>query len=195
MTKQFNIINDTVMSIALVDIGNTSIKVKLYNNNQEIASCSINRNQRSLELFFKASNIDYYFISSVVHSINDQIRAINESSTFFLNHDHFSDLNIHVEPRTTVGIDRLVNTVAVQHIWNANAVIIDVGTAVTFCRVKKSGEYLGGIIAPGFQMIRNALFYGAEQLPLVDFPNNQPPLIGTSTESAIQSGLFLERLK
>jgi type III pantothenate kinase len=178
------------MTIALVDIGNTTIKAKLYNKNHAIVTCHVNRDVRSLSLFFKAANIRYYLISSVVPSINLKIKEINNQTAFFLEHHHFSDLKNHVVPKTSVGIDRLVNAVAVQHIWNANAVIIDAGTVVTFCRVKKSGHYLGGIIVPGFQMIRNALFNGAEQLPLVDFPLKAPGLIGESTKGAIESGLY-----
>ena len=55
---------------------------------------------------------------------------------------------------------------------------------------KKRWRIFRGIIAPGFKMIRNALYDGAEQLPLVDFPGDAPNLIGTTTNSAIQSGLF-----
>ena len=66
---------------------------------------------------------------------------------------------------------------------------------MTFCRVKKGGEYFGGIIIPGFQMIRNALFHGAEQLPLIDFPNEEPRLIGQSTEGAMAAGLFYGAIK
>ncbi len=183
------------MSYALVDIGNTAIKAKVYRDNQEIISCKISSDDRSLRLFFRILNIDYFIISSVVPSLNIKIKKINATSTIFLTHDHFSELTVHVEPSTSVGIDRLVNAIAVKHRWDANAVIVDIGTVVTFCRVKKSGQYLGGIIVPGFQMIQNALFYGAEQLPLVDFPNEKPNLIGTSTQAAMASGLFYGAIK
>lgn len=183
------------MNYALVDIGNTSIKVKVYKDKNDPYTCTIGSDHRSLTLFFSQLNINKYLVSSVVPSINETIREINPSKIFFLTHDHFLDLNIHVKPFTSVGIDRLVNAVAVKHRWNANAIIIDIGTVVTFCRVKKNGEYLGGVIVPGLQMIRNALFQGAEQLPLVDFPYQKPSIIGQSTKGAMASGLFYGALK
>ena len=135
-------------------------------------------------------NIQHFLISSVVPTINAKIDALDQSNILFLNHDHFDDLKLYVEPPESIGVDRLVNALAVQKKWNGNVVIVDIGSCVTFCRVKMNGEYLGGVIAPGFQMIRNALYSGAEQLPLVDFPSSEPQLVGTSTESAMHSGLF-----
>ena len=183
------------MSYALVDIGNTSIKAKVFSENSLDFACTIGSDKRSLDLFFNQLNIEHYLISSVVPSINNAINEVNSKTTVFLTHTHFSDLNIHVKPLESVGIDRLVNAVAVQHRWNANAIIIDIGTVVTFCRVKKNGEYLGGVIVPGFQMIRNALFHGAEQLPLIDFPHHEPSIIGQSTQGAMASGLFHGAIK
>src|SRR5208283_3939999 len=49
----------------------------------------------------------------------------------------------------TIGPDRLANAVAVKHHYGAPAVVVDFGTAVTFDVVDASGNYIGGIIAPG----------------------------------------------
>tara|TARA_A100001015_G_C15029156_1_gene732171 strand:+ start:357 stop:1076 length:720 start_codon:yes stop_codon:yes gene_type:complete len=183
------------MIYALIDIGNTAIKVKVYQNESMLLSGFINHDQTSLAMFFNTLAIDHYVISSVVPSLNKKIKEINNHSTIFLDHSHFSDLRIHVDPPQSVGIDRLVNAVAVSKIWDVDAVIIDIGTVVTFCRIKKSGDYYGGIIVPGFRMIRNALFEGAEQLPMVHFPTEKPTLIGQSTEAAMTSGFFYGAIK
>ena len=183
------------MTYALVDIGNTAIKVKIIKNKQEIVSCFINSDHESLSLFFKMKTIETFIISSVVPSINEKIKQINHETTIFLTHQHFPDLKIHVTPKESVGIDRLVNAVAVANTWDSDAIIIDIGTVVTFCRIKKGGDYYGGIIVPGFKMIRNALFQGAEQLPLVNFPSEKPVLVGQSTEDAMSSGLFFGAIK
>ena len=58
---------------------------------------------------------------------------------------------------------------AIKHQYKQDAIIIDIGTCVTFCHIKQTGDYYGGIIMPGFEMVRNALYSGAEQLPLVQF--------------------------
>ena len=183
------------MIYALIDIGNTAIKVKVYREKAMLLSGFINSEHESLALFFNTLAIDHYLISSVVPSLNKKIKQTNNHSITFLNHSHFNDLTIHVDPPESVGIDRLVNAVAVSKIWDTDAVIIDIGTVVTFCRIKKSGDYYGGIIIPGFRMIRNALFKGAEQLPMVHFPTEKPELIGQSTEAAMKSGFFYGAIK
>ena len=48
-----------------------------------------------------------------------------------------------------VGADRIVNAVAAIHKYGGPLIIIDLGTATTFCAITDKGEYLGGTIAPG----------------------------------------------
>jgi type III pantothenate kinase len=179
------------MTYALVDIGNTAIKAMIYGRDHTRESVvTVGNDDESLALFFKQLSLERILVSSVVPSIDQKIRLLKLSHIIFLTHDHFTDLRIHVEPSTSVGIDRLVNAVAVTHKWNANVVVIDIGTCITFCRIKKEGDYLGGVIMPGFKMVRNALYYEAEQLPLIDFPDASPDIIGHTTEAAMSSGVF-----
>ena len=51
-----------------------------------------------------------------------------------------------------VGADRIVNAVAALHKYGGPLIIIDFGTATTFCAVSNKGEYLGGTIAPGLKI-------------------------------------------
>ena len=48
-----------------------------------------------------------------------------------------------------IGSDRLVNAAAAYHKYRRDLIIVDFGTATTFCVVTKEAEYLGGVIAPG----------------------------------------------
>ncbi len=178
------------MRYALLDIGNTAIKAKVFENENLASSFNLGKDTHSLKLFLNELNIDQILISSVVPSINKTIKTIRTQGVLFLNHAHFYELKIHVDPPETVGIDRLVNALAVKARWDTNTIIIDIGTCVTICNVKGVGEYCGGIIMPGFEMVRNALYSGAEQLPLIDFPSHEPKLIGKTTESAMSSGIY-----
>ena len=92
-----------------------------------------------------------------------------------------------------VGMDRLVNAVAANALRPPNrpAIIIDAGTAITIDVLSENGLFLGGAILPGFRIAADALHSFTERLPLVMITENrEPPAIGTSTESAITSGLF-----
>ncbi|MCE9501011.1 MAG: type III pantothenate kinase [Leptospira sp.] len=88
-----------------------------------------------------------------------------------------------------IGADRLVNAAASVQLYPGNSIIIDLGTATTFCVVNSKNVYLGGVIAPGLKISMDALTRNAAQLPPIVF---QPPekIIGSSTIEALQSGFF-----
>jgi type III pantothenate kinase len=68
-------------------------------------------------------------------------------------------------------------------------VIIDFGTAATFCAISRSGEYLGGAIAPGIGISIEALFKEAAQLPRIELTRPQQ-VIGKNTVASMQSGIY-----
>ncbi|TMV66830.1 type III pantothenate kinase [Thioclava sp. BHET1] len=94
-----------------------------------------------------------------------------------------------VDVGTTVGPDRLVNTVAGFDRYGGDLIIIDFGTATTFDVVSKDGAYIGGVIAPGVNLSLEALHMAAAALPHVDVTKPQSA-IGTNTVACMQSGIY-----
>jgi type III pantothenate kinase len=88
-----------------------------------------------------------------------------------------------------VGADRIANALAAYEEYGGPVVIVDLGTATTFCAVSARGEYLGGAIAPGLATSAEALFSRAAKLPRVAF-SRPKTVIGKDTVSSIQSGLI-----
>jgi len=66
---------------------------------------------------------------------------------------------------------------------------VDFGTATTLDAVTAKGEYLGGAICPGVTISADALFLRAARLPKVEV-RKPPTVIGRTTVSSMQSGLF-----
>ena len=103
------------------------------------------------------------------------------------------DCALPVAPRvdqgTTVGPDRLVNTVAGFHRHGGDLIVVDFGTATTFDVVGQDGAYVGGVIAPGVNLSLQALHEAAAALPHVDVTKPQK-VIGTNTVACMQSGVF-----
>jgi type III pantothenate kinase len=103
------------------------------------------------------------------------------------------DCKLPVAPRvdqgTTVGPDRLVNTVAGHERHGGDLIVVDFGTATTFDVVDTDGAYIGGVIAPGVNLSLEALHMAAAALPHVDVAK---PLkaIGTNTVACMQSGVY-----
>lgn len=86
-----------------------------------------------------------------------------------------------------LGADRLVNAVAAYERVRGACVVVDFGTAITFDAVSPSGEYLGGVIAPGVEISIEALTERAAALPKVVLGEPRE-LIGRSTLDALRSG-------
>lgn len=103
------------------------------------------------------------------------------------------DCRLPVPPRvdqgTTVGPDRLVNTVGAFDRHGGNLIVVDFGTATTFDVVDVDGAYIGGVIAPGVNLSLEALHMAAAALPHVDISRPQV-VIGTNTVACMQSGVY-----
>ncbi|TAJ22712.1 MAG: type III pantothenate kinase, partial [Nitrospirae bacterium] len=95
----------------------------------------------------------------------------------------------YTNPRE-LGTDRLANAAAAYDRYKTSLIVVDLGTATTFCVITQSGDYLGGAIAPGLGISAEALFSRTAQLPKVELV---PPktVIGRDTRSSIQSGLII----
>ena len=94
-----------------------------------------------------------------------------------------------VDQGTTVGPDRLVNTVAGFDRHGGDLIVVDFGTATTFDVVDIDGAYIGGVIAPGVNLSLEALHMAAAALPHVDV-TKPASAIGTNTVAGMQAGVY-----
>jgi len=98
-------------------------------------------------------------------------------------------INIRYENPKEVGADKIANAVGAVKLFGAPVIIVDFGTATTFCAINGNRDYLGGVICPGIRISAEALFEKASKLPRVEItcPSD---VIGKNTTASIQSGLF-----
>jgi type III pantothenate kinase len=89
---------------------------------------------------------------------------------------------------SSIGADRLANAAAVVAIHNiAPAIVVDFGTAVTFDIISSERAYIGGVIAPGLDVMTDYLHDRTALLPKIDLAE-PPAAIGKSTVDAMLSG-------
>lgn len=98
-------------------------------------------------------------------------------------------VSVLIDKPSEVGADRIVDAAAAFHLYGGPACIVDFGTATTFDAISSQGDYLGGAIAPGIGISRDALAERTAQLPKVDL-HAPPSPIGKNTIHAMQSGLL-----
>ena len=98
-------------------------------------------------------------------------------------------ISIKYENPREVGADRIVNAVAAHHKYGGSLIIVDFGTATTFCVVAENGDYLGGAIAPGIGISTEALYQRAAKLPRIELVKPKT-VICRNTVTSMQSGII-----
>lgn len=88
-----------------------------------------------------------------------------------------------------IGADRIVNAVGAFEKFGGPLIIVDFGTATTFCAVDANGDYLGGAIAPGIGISTEALFQRAAKLPRIELVKPKS-VICRNTITSMQSGII-----
>ncbi len=102
-------------------------------------------------------------------------------------------LTIRVSEPARVGIDRVLAAFAASRLRPRDrpAIIVSLGTAITVDLLEADGAFAGGAILPGIAMSARALAEDTDALPHVNPERlEKPPALGTSTTTAIESGLY-----
>jgi type III pantothenate kinase len=99
-----------------------------------------------------------------------------------------------VKDRARVGIDRLLNALAVNRVRPSGrpAIVLDMGTAMTVNLISSDGRFQGGAILAGPVTALRALNGATSSLPLLgpEVFDQPPPVVGKSTEEAMASGAY-----
>lgn len=191
--------------IFVLDAGNTNIVLGIFKDKKLIMECRIGTDAKRtadeygiqvLKLFshnnIDPSDIRGVIISTVVpnimYSIEHMIRKYFKLDPIVVGPGVKTGINIKYDNPKSVGVDRIVNAVAAHEIYKRSLVIIDFGTATTFCAVTKKGDYLGGAICPGVKISADALFEKAAKLPRIELVKPKH-VICKSTVTSMQSGI------
>ena len=171
----------------LVDIGNTSITVAQYDEGvvMDVHTIPISEYEKLSSLF---KGVNQVVLSSVVPEIDYKLREWG-APLHFVDVHNIPDLRVHLTIPDDVGADRLVNALAAYHQFHRDVVIVDSGTALTFCVVTKEGCYEGGLIFPGMKMASTALHQQTAKIPLI-WVDKEEGIIGKNTEEAVKMGLY-----
>lgn len=124
-----------------------------------------------------------------MHSLENMLRKCFCHEPIIVGPGIKTGINIKYDNPKEVGADRIVNAVAAHEIYKKSAIIIDFGTATTFCALRKNGDYLGGCICPGIRISADALFERAAKLPRVELEVPKT-IICKSTVTSMQAGIL-----
>lgn len=192
--------------ILVFDVGNTNIVLGVYEGKKLLTDWRMSTTfQRTADEFgivlvnlFEKADIDYkkieaVIVSSVVpnimYSLIHSIRKYFKMEPIIVGPGTKTGINVKYDNPKEVGADRIVNAVAGHEIYKKPLIIIDFGTATTFCAIGGNGEYYGGAITPGVRIASDALFERAAKLPRVELIKPST-IISKNTVQSMQGGII-----
>ena len=186
----------------VIDRGNTQYKVAVFRDSEIIFSKKYNN--LSIE-DLQAIKQSYPLLKSAIYCSvfndcnNEKIISFLKANYLFIESDEWkTDIKMFYQTPQTLGQDRLAAIVGACNLYpNIDSLIVDCGSCITFDFISASREYRGGSISCGLKMKFQALHNFTSNLPLID-KIISTPLIGTSTQDSILSGVIngtLEEVK
>lgn len=209
--------------ILCLDVGNTTIHAGIYASpapaGQEISESKLKllaQFRRTSEFRASSDEIGLFILAALrengvdpekiegiaicsvvpdaIYSIRGACQKYFGKQPFILQAGTKTGLKIKYRNPLEVGADRIANSIAAVELCpNQNLIIVDFGTATTFCAVTKEKDYLGGVIIAGIRISMEALETRTAKLPSVEiFPTANT--LGRSTVESIQSGLYFGQM-
>ncbi|NLN49200.1 MAG: type III pantothenate kinase [Clostridiales bacterium] len=192
--------------ILVIDVGNTNTVLGLYEEKTLLDYWRIKTNAgktsdeygMTIYQFFSyckynAKDVSSIVVSSVVptimYTLQHMVRKYFKQEALVVGPGIKTGINIRYDNPKEVGADRIVNAIAAYELYGGPLVIVDFGTATTFCAVSEIGEYIGGAIAPGIQISMDALFQRTAKLPRIELIK-PATVICKNTINSMQSGII-----
>ncbi|MDQ0273080.1 type III pantothenate kinase [Cytobacillus purgationiresistens] len=192
--------------IFVFDIGNTNMVLGVYKGDELKYHWRIETDRHKTEdeyamivksLFehekLSFSDIDGIIISSVVPPIMFSLERMCQKyfhiKPLVVGPGIKTGLNIKYDNPKEVGADRIVNAIAGIHEYGSPLIIVDFGTATTYCYINEHKQYMGGAIAPGIGISTEALYSRAAKLPRIEIARPEG-IVGKNTVSAMQAGIL-----
>jgi len=173
----------------VVDYGNSAAKVGIFTGDALLAR-HVFADAEALKSFLQNFSAAGIIISSVNRDAAQVAEwAAHVTRKFILTPALPLPIRNRYATPATLGVDRIAGVCgALQLHPGAHCLVIDAGTCITYDFLDQDGVYHGGGISPGLRMRFQAVHTFTAKLPLIA-PVDNPPLIGDSTETCIQSGV------
>jgi len=186
-----------------IDLGNTSLKLGLFDKDEQISFLCIDGikdDYRSAFLSFiyksnlREDSIKKAIFSCVVPSAYNQARLALES---IVGADNVIDISTEKNYGITLdlpnphdlGDDLFVMCAYAYNLYHRELLVISMGTATVINHVSKDGRYKHCIIAPGFSKIAETLWKNAAQLPEFELKHTDTYL-ANNTIDAMNIGIY-----
>src|SRR5262249_18573991 len=176
-----------------VAVGNTRTRFGVFHGNELDEPVSLpNSDMAALTGAVLKAAQEEHGISIVISSVNPPvsdalIRALEdagEENVYRIGRDLPIPMQHTLDDASTVGQDRLLCAFGAYARAKQACVVVDAGTAGTVDFVDGEGRFRGGVIAPGAQMMLDALHAKTAQLPQLSFMVGHAQDTGSTTQES-----------
>lgn len=181
------------MSNLVVDIGNSSTKVAVFENDKivfldKLASIS----EDYLISLKKKYLVKKIVVSSVKENFGIAEDFLQQEFEYLrFNRSVIIPIKNKYKSPGTLGLDRLAAVIGAKYLFpKENCLVIDAGTCITYDAINEMTVYNGGSISPGIKMRFDAMHHFTAKLPQVKFDEHFEGKIGENTEEAMLSGVL-----
>lgn len=175
----------------LVDVSNSFTKLALADANKLLRFHKIptrGLTPASLKKAIGSWKYETAVVSSVVPKTASALRKfLGKTRTLHVSSKLNLGVGIEYPKPASIGADRLANAASALALVGAPAVVVDFGTAVTFDIISRDKKYIGGVIAPGLQVMTDYLYQRTALLPMIDL-SEPVAAVGKSTRDAMMAG-------
>ena len=192
------------MKRIVVDVGNTSTAVGLWSRGRVTRVAHCDGGFREASAYVKGllgsmkDEVELAYLS-VVPKADAAWRRLAQAAglrfcpisyRLFVQSERKPPLRLDYPNPETIGADRLADAAAAVDRYGAPVLVCDFGTAFTAAVVTTDGVWRGGVIAPGFPLMRDYLYERTAKLPRMKL-GGKCPKIGRSTEEAMRFGALV----
>ncbi len=178
----------------VLDIGNTNVKLAVFDNRELVHYQSLEQlSPALLKEMIELHKIENSTISSVSKEFDEVIEVLKKHSNYVaFSTGVNTGIKNHYQSSHTLGLDRWAKVIAAHQLYPAkDCFIIDAGTCITYDLLNKESEYYGGSISMGIRMRFEALNHFTGRLPLVSWDRDEADIPdGKDTISAIKNGVL-----
>lgn len=193
--------------LLVLDVGNTNIKIGLYNKKELLFSFRISTDREKTQEEYAVTfhslfqtyevptkSISGSIISCVVpqitQALTNALHTLIGVAPMIVGPGIKTGLNIKINNPAILGADLVVSSVAAAELYPCPCIIFGLGTATTVLVLDETKNMVGCSIAPGVSVSLSALIAQSSLLPSISIEAPKS-IIGRNTEESMKSGSVL----
>ena len=189
------------INLLVINVGNSRVAMGIFVAGQLKTARRLNNDDRAslpgviAELWAQIATLDEPAVAGAcvnppqIEVLEHVVREATGQDIQWVGRTLDLPIDVLTEKPALTGVDRVVNIAAAYEQMQKACVVVDAGTAITVDCCNDRGQFIGGAIAPGINLMLDSLHEQTARLPRVEF-KAPTEAFGKNTEQAILNGVY-----